>query len=505
MTGNYSPSAKAGQKHNPVFDQRRVGVLLHPTSLPGGEELGELGPDAFRFVDFLVAANVTVWQVLPLGPTHTDLSPYMSPSLHAGNTRMISLELLHQEGWLNGDEIVGDDPQHRRRELLYAAHRGFNQKADEKDQRAYREFCQEHQSWLDDYALYQALRQLHHGQAWTEWPEVYRDRKPAALTEIQKIHGDIIEQVHFEQFLFFKQWVAIKRYANEQGIYLFGDMPIFVAHDSAEVWAQPSYFDLDQTGQPGTVAGVPPDYFSTTGQHWGNPHYRWDVMAEDGYQWWLQRMHTARELFDVIRLDHFRGFEAYWEIPADAQLPSEGHWVKGPGGDLFDALFAAFPGLALVAEDLGVITPQVEELRDRYQLPGMKILQFAFDGNPSNPYLPQQHVKNSVVYTGTHDNDTSVGWYASLDEQTRDYVSQCLSENGETDMPWSLIEAALASPALLAVIPMQDLLALGSEARMNTPGVSGNNWHWRFNWEQLPDNFADTLSDLIQRYDREGR
>lgn len=502
MTDENSTPENTGQSHNPVFDQRRAGVLLHPTSLPGGEELGELGPDAFRFVDFLAEARISVWQVLPLGPTHTDLSPYMSPSVHAGNTRMISLDVLHNEGWLNGDEIVGDDPQHQRRERLYAAHQRFNQKADEIDRQAYRSFCHDHQSWLDDYALYQALRQLHHGQAWTEWPVAYRDRNPEALTEIQAVHGDIVEQAHFEQFLFFRQWTAIKHYANERGIYLFGDMPIFVAHDSAEVWAQREYFDLDVAGHPCTVAGVPPDYFSETGQHWGNPHYSWDEMAKDGYRWWIQRMHTARELFDVIRLDHFRGFEAYWSIPADAQLPSEGHWVTGPGGDLLDALFAAIPDLPLVAEDLGVITPQVEELRDRYQLPGMKILQFAFDGNPGNPYLPEHHVKNTVAYTGTHDNDTSVGWYASLDEGTRNTVNHCLSGNGETEMPWSLIQATLASPAMLAVIPMQDLLGLGSEARMNTPGEIDNNWHWRFNWEQLPANLAETLSELIQRYDR---
>jgi 4-alpha-glucanotransferase len=548
-----------------TLPRRRAGVLLHPSSLPGGDELGdgelgELGSEAFRFVEFLAAANIGVWQVLPLGPTHADLSPYMSPSAHAGNPRLISLQRLREWGWLADNVLTSGEPQHRRHGLLQAAHSGFETHASAADQQALQDFCDKHQFWLDDYALYQALRQAHYGRPWVDWPIALRDRQLQALHEAANTLADAVAQARFEQFVFFRQWAEIKQYANERDIELLGDMPIFVAHDSAEVWAQRDYFSLDDQGQPLTVAGVPPDYFSETGQRWGNPHYRWARMAEDGYQWWVARLRTALELFDRVRIDHFRGFEAYWEIPASAETAIDGHWVPGPGDDFFNALLREFhcamntpevdlgykvnvsegnrqgefprrgkggpPGqegalgckvnasegsregnlgcLPLVAEDLGVITPAVEALRDRYGLPGMKILQFAFGGGADNPYLPHHHQRNAVVYTGTHDNDTTLGWYRALDGDVQHYVRRYLgdTDNDDADMPWALIRAALASPARLAIIPLQDLLELGGEARMNTPAQTEGNWRWRFQWSQVPTDLAGRLKDLVQLYGR---
>jgi 4-alpha-glucanotransferase len=484
----------------PILDHRRAGILLHPSSLPGGDPLGELGPDAFRFVEFLAAAGISVWQVLPLGPTHDDLSPYMSLSVHAGNPRLISLVRLREWGWLS-DDTVGD--RHR---LLAVACAGFEAHAGEDDRQAFAVFCDKHQFWLDDFACYQALRRSQHDRSWAEWPQPLRDRNPKALRKARTELAGEIAQACFEQFVFFRQWGDIRRYAGEQGIRLFGDMPIFVAHDSAEVWARRDYFDLDDDGQPRTVAGVPPDYFSDTGQLWGNPHYRWDHMAEDGYRWWIERLQTALEMFDLLRIDHFRGFEAYWEIPAGAKTAIEGRWMSGPGMDFFEALLAEFPHLPLVAEDLGVITPAVEQLRDQYDLPGMKILQFAFDGGADNPYLPHNHPRNAVVYTGTHDNDTTLGWFNGLDADTqhymRRYLTGGLTENNDTPMPWALIRAALISPARLAVVPMQDLLELGGQARMNTPAQAQNNWRWRFRWEQVPAELAGCLAKLVDLYGR---
>ena len=487
---------------NAIFNRRRAGVLLHPTSLPCGEELGELGHDAFRFIEFLQAAGITVWQVLPMGPTHSDLSPYMSPSVHAGNPRMISLERLRERGWLAEDVDVSGDAQQRHRKLLCAAMRGFEAHASEQDQFAFRAFQEKHKLWLENFAIYQSLRQQHQGLSWTEWPRGLRDRDPHALNEARIELANDIEQACFEQFVFCSQWMEIKHYANERGILLFGDMPIFVAHDSAEVWAGREYFDLDDEGHPRTVAGVPPDYFSETGQLWGNPHYCWSRMAEDGYQWWVNRLHTALNLFDVVRIDHFRGFEAYWEIDAGAETAIDGHWVKGPGKKLFEALRKAFPHLPLVAEDLGIITPEVEQLRDHYGLPGMKILQFAFDGNPENPYLPHNHPTNSVVYTGTHDNNTTSGWYEELGEDTQHYARDYLGVGEDVPMPQAMINAALSSPARLAMIPMQDLLGLGGEARMNVPAEGENNWRWRFQWDQVPPDLASQLAHVVKLYGR---
>lgn len=488
--------------HSPIFSRRRAGVLLHPTSLPCGLELGELGPDAFRFVEFLAAAGMGVWQVLPLGPTHGDLSPYMSPSVHAGNPRLISMERLCEWGWLPKKYLSGPHSQQERHALLREARKGFEQAATSVDREAYEHFLSEQQFWLDDFSLYEALRELHHGRSWVDWPAEVRDRKPKVMAELKNHMTEVIGQACFEQFVFFRQWQELKQFANTRGVELFGDMPIFVAHDSAEVWAHREYFDLDEAGQPLTVAGVPPDYFSETGQYWGNPLYRWERMAEDGYAWWLQRMKTALTLFDFVRIDHFRGFEAYWEIPASAETAMEGRWVPGPGATFFDALVKAYPELPVVAEDLGVITPEVDALRQRYGIPGMKILQFAFDGNPWNPYLPHNMERDCVAYTGTHDNNTTEGWFDELDDglkwQVRDYVHAY--EGVSTS--WEFIRAVMACPARLAIIPMQDILDLGAEGRMNTPGKAEDNWRWRFTWDQLPKDRAQALRHLVQLYGR---
>ncbi len=489
-------------QHHSVLDRRRAGILLHPTSLPGGTDNGDLGPDAYRFVDLLAECGMSVWQMLPLGPTHGDRSPYQCLSVHAGNPLLISLDWLARQGWLDQAPMpaTGDVAAHRRMQIGQA-HRGFLVRAMEADRAAYQAFLTEHSHWLEDFALYQALRKEQGDRSWMDWPLALRDRDPVAIGEARMRLAPWIEQVRFEQFVFFKQWHDLRSYANARGVLLFGDVPIFVAHDSAEVWAHRDYFALHGDGTPQVVAGVPPDYFSATGQRWGNPLYRWDCMQTDGFRWWRERMRTQLALFDLVRIDHFRGFEAYWEIPAEAATAVDGRWTKGPGRELFQALWQEFHPLPLVAEDLGIITPEVEALRDEYGLPGMKILMFAFDGSPHNPYLPHRHAKNCVVYTGTHDNNTTLGWFGSLDENTKAYVHDYLGCPQES-MPWPLIRIALMSVADLAIIPMQDVLMLGAEHRMNTPGTVEGNWSWRFDWNQVGHPITSRLRHLLQIYGR---
>jgi 4-alpha-glucanotransferase len=484
------------------FERRRAGILLHPTSLPGSIGNGELGIEAFHFVDFLADCQVTVWQMLPLGPTHSDLSPYQCLSVHAGNTRLISLQRLVEAGWLDDASLdPHQDIETQRKMRLAAAHNGFLHHAGDEMHAELDTFTEQHANWLNDFALYQALRDEFNGSAWFEWPESLRDREPDALHEARRRLASAIEQVRFEQFLFFRQWMDLRHYANDHGVLLFGDIPIFVAYDSAEVWANRQWFVLDEQGGLKVVAGVPPDYFSETGQRWGNPHYNWQALADDGYRWWLERIRTQLELFDLMRIDHFRGFEAYWEIDAAAETAVEGRWVAGPGTDFFEALRQAFDDLPLVAEDLGVITPEVTALRRQFGLPGMKILQFAFDGSTDNPYLPHNHEKLSVVYTGTHDNNTTLGWYEELPEQQRSFVRDYLGIE-TAGMPWPLMRAALASVAQIAVLPMQDVLGLDASHRMNIPGVAEDNWRWRFQWEQLLPGYGERLRDWVRLYGR---
>lgn len=481
-----------------TLQRRQAGILLHPTSLPGPWHCGDLGAEAWHFVDFLAAAGQQVWQILPLGPTHEDLSPYQSLSAHAGNPQLISIETLQAQGWL---EAVTPDPRREAKaSLLARAWQGFQARADAAARAALRQFIDD-AHWLDDYILFCLIKRLENGRGWTEWPAPLRDRDPAALAALRQQYADGLAVLQFEQFVFDQQWQALKRHANGKGIAIFGDMPIFVAHDSADVWAQRQCFDLDESGRPTVVAGVPPDYFSATGQRWGNPHYDWEWMEADGFRWWCQRLEGQLRLFDLVRIDHFRGFDAYWEIPAHEETAINGRWVKAPGDALFNVLAERFNPLPVVAEDLGTITPEVTALRDKYALPGMRILHFAFEGGADNPYLPHNHTENSVVYTGTHDNDTTLGWWRSRSEPLRHSVLEYLGQPAEA-MPWPLIRAAYASVARLAIVPLQDVLELGSEHRMNTPGTTVGNWQWRFRWDQVAPDRAPRLRRLAELYRR---
>ncbi len=488
--------------HDTPLGRRRSGVLLHPSSLPGGIGLGDLGPSAYRFVDFLNASRFSVWQMLPLVPTHGDLSPYQGLSVHAGNPLLISLQQLQRWGWLGPEtEDAVDDFVAYRLDKLQQAFDGFKLRANDKERSEFDVFVSEHKHWLHDYSLFQAIRKSKDNSHWLAWPSELRDRESKAIALIEETLANEISYVYFEQFAFFRQWDHLRNYAQKQGVLLFGDMPIFVAHDSAEVWAKPENFMLDDEGCATVVAGVPPDYFSETGQRWGNPHYQWDVMQADGFQWWKQRVKTQLSMFDWVRIDHFRGFESYWEIQADEETAINGRWIKAPGDALFDALHEAFDPLPLVAEDLGVITPEVDALRQKYKMPGMKILQFAFGGDASNPYLPHNQTYDSVVYTGTHDNDTTLGWYQGLDQGAKDHLAEYCAYPSEA-MPWPLIRLALSSKACLAMIPMQDLLALDGHHRMNVPGTAVGNWCWRFEWHQLDEGLANRLKHMNGLYGR---
>ncbi|MEW5974084.1 MAG: 4-alpha-glucanotransferase [Pseudomonadota bacterium] len=469
-----------------ILSHRRAGILLHPTSLPGGT----LGDEAHRFVDRLAACGITLWQMLPLGPTHADGSPYQCLSSHAGSPSLISLERLRQEGWL---EPSGTS--------LREAFAGFMRHARPEERMAFSAFMEEEAAWLEDYAMFVALRERQGGLAWYDWPPALRDRDADALRQARVELRERIDLVRFEQFVFFRQWHALRSHARRQGILLFGDVPIYVAHDSAEVWARPDLFTVDAQGRAEEVAGVPPDYFSATGQRWGNPLYRWERHAADGFAWWKARFATQFKLFDLVRIDHFRGLEAYWAIPAACETAIDGRWIKAPGEALLSALNEHFGPLPVVAEDLGIITDEVVALRQRHALPGMRILHFAFDGNPDNPYLPHNHTHDSVVYTGTHDNDTTLGWWSSLDDETRTRVLDYLGHIPEP-MPWPLIRAALESVANLVILPLQDVLELGSEARMNTPGTTEGNWRWRFDWGQWDEARSERLRREIEMYGR---
>ena len=464
-----------GSGPRPVLDRRRAGVLLHPTSLP----TGNFGTDAWRFVDVLSATGTSVWQMLPLGPTHRDGSPYHCLSVHALNPALLSPERLVESGLL---ESASAPREHGLAEALASLQRP----AQAGLRAAFETFCAAHAGWLEDFALYQVLRARYNARAWWKWPPALRDREPLALETAAAELAETLTRVRFEQFLLDWQFRELRVYAQARGIRLFGDAPIYVAHDSAEVWAHRDYFKLDAEGHPRVVAGVPPDYFSATGQRWGNPHYDWPHMQADGFRWWQQRLASELERFDLVRIDHFRGFEACWEIPAHEPTAINGHWVPVPGDALFASLRERFGELPLVAEDLGIITPEVVALRRRYALPGMLVLQFAFDGGPENPYLPHNHVVDAVVYTGTHDNDTTLAWFTGRSEPEQRAVLDYL--DAAEPMPRALIHAALNSVARLAVIPMQDILELGAGHRMNTPGTATGNWQWRFAWDQLSDD-----------------
>lgn len=485
------------------MSERRAGVLCHITSLPGKQPSGEFGIDAYKFVDFLSSCGFSFWQLLPLGPTHADKSPYLSLSAHAGNTDLINLEWLCSKGWLPQD-MLGRTSQTNldyRQQCLHVAYTNFNKQSDSEDANKFQQFIKKHEYWLTTFSLFIAIREHLDYQSWTDWPKLYRDRDTSTLKSFSEKFQSSILEIQFQQFIFFTQWAELKSYANSKGINILGDMPIFISHDSAEVWANRKYFTLDESGHAEFVAGVPPDYFSATGQRWGNPHYQWQKLEEDGFNWWIDRIKTQCELYDAIRIDHFLGLVRYWEIPAAETTAINGRWVPVPGKHLLQTLTQVFPNIHFIAEDLGTITPEILALRDEFSLPGMYVLQFAFDGSQDNPHLPKNHTQNSVVYTATHDNDTTLGWYDTLTDETKRYIQECVGPDKE-EMPWPMIRTAMESQANLAIFPLQDILCLGGEHRMNTPGTTENNWQWRFEWQQINDNLPIKLSNLLKYYHR---
>ena len=495
------------------FD-RSSGILLHPTSLPGPHGSGDFGPAAFHFVDWLVAAGQKRWQLLPLAPLGPGNSPYMSSSAFAGNVLLVDLAELQQRGWLDVADLAPADGLHDgavnwaavypfRMDRLARAAQRFAAAGHAGDRLEYEAFRTAHASWLEDYALFMALAE-HHGWAdWCDWPDGLAQRAPAALSAARARHAERIAFWSFSQWCFFRQWARVRAYANQRGVKIVGDAPIFIAHQSAEVWVRPELFELDAAGRPSVVAGVPPDLFSATGQRWGNPLYRWQAHAEEGYAWWIERVRRTFELVDIVRIDHFRGFAGYWEIPATEPTAMHGRWVPGPGKALFDALAAALGPVPIIAEDLGVITPDVDGLRKGAGLPGMRILQFAWgEGEGAERrFLPHNHEHDSVVYTGSHDNDTTVGWWATAPEGARHHLREYLATDGRT-VHWDLIRAACASVADTAIYPMQDVLGLDGSHRMNFPGKGEGNWAWRFAWAQVAPETAARLHRLCQLYER---
>ncbi len=490
-----------------MLNKRGCGILLHPTSLPGPGGIGALGTDARRFIDLLYLMGMSYWQVLPLTPPAYGNSPYSAFTAFGGNPLLIDLARIVDEGDLADGSGSGCYPEDRvdfstvartKMALLQQAGTSFLALQSSPRSLEFELFCNT-TPWLHDFALFMALKQLFNGKSWCRWPEEASGLTPKMNHHYSHLLGHEIAVQKYLQWQFSRQWKELRAYANERGIAVIGDIPIFVAHDSADVWSNRQFFLLDGKGDPTVVAGVPPDYFSSTGQLWGNPHYDWEVMAQDGYRWWIDRFALMFELFDIVRVDHFRGFAAAWQLPAQAKTAERGRWVKGPGKRLFDALATALGALPIIAEDLGVITPDVLALRDRYKLPGMKILQFAFDKEPIN--LPHHHVKNGVVYTGTHDNDTTRGWYGAISEAQRAEMNAYLGSSGDDGVD-SLVRAALMSVADTAILPFQDILNLGSEARMNIPGTASGNWQWRFSWEMLPRNLATSVRSRVERYGR---
>lgn len=493
--------------------------MLHPTSLPGTSGIGDLGKGAYDFVDFLAESGQTLWQVLPLGPTGYDHSPYtMNFSAFAGNPLLISLEQLAHEGLLTEDEVAplpDSDPNfvqferviaHKYPRLQRAATRFYETLQGDR-QTQFEEFCQEQAWWLENYVLFMALLEAHGGKPWTQWDGAIARREPAPLQAQAAALHPAIQFHRFLQFIFFQQWVHVRAYARQKGIRIIGDVSIYVCHNSADVWANPHLFKLDpETLEPAYIAGVPPDYFSETGQLWGNPVYDWEACQRTDFEWWIQRFQATLQYVDIVRVDHFRGFEAYWQVPAGEATAIHGEWVKAPGEAFFKTLGDRLGDLPILAEDLGIITPEVEALRDQFGFPGMKILMFAFDGDPNNTHLPHHHLRNSVVYPGTHDNDTTLGWWVTLNPADQQFLAQYLgysSAEAITEINWVLIRLALASVDDLAILPLQDILDLPGWARMNDPSKIPNNWRWRYSYaEVLTPAIRDRLREMTRLYSR---
>ena len=501
---------------------RASGILLHPTSLPGRFGIGDLGGEAYAFADFLVASGQSLWQVLPLGPTGYGDSPYSGYSAFAGNTFLISPERLLAEGWLSNEDVdeialVSDrvDFGHAhdsKNKILRKAYENFLHATGADFRHQFDFFCEQNRSWLEDYALFRALKTAHNHAAWHEWEPALRRREESALRQARDELQADVEAHKFFQFLFFRQWLALKAYCNERAIRIIGDVPIFVAHDSADVWTNPEQFNLDENGIPTVVAGVPPDYFSETGQYWGNPIYDWDRMMADGFKWWIERVRATLQVVDIVRIDHFRGFAACWEIPGGDKTAERGRWVVAPGRDLFAAIQNALGELPIIAEDLGVITPEVEKLRDDLGFPGMRVLQFGFGGDAGSVHLPHNYHRGVVAYTGTHDNDTTLGWFQNAGaadstrseteiDSERDFCQKYLHTCGK-EIHWDFIRAVLASVANTTIIPLQDVLGVGSEGRMNLPNSTEGNWSWRFNAGALTDQIRERLREMSEIYGR---
>jgi 4-alpha-glucanotransferase len=496
--------------------ERSAGILLHPTSLPGKFGIGDLGSEAFNFINFLEGAGQTLWQVFPLGPTGYGDSPYQCFSAFAGNPLLISPELLCNEGLLTKNDIekvpafnpssidFGEIIDYKDN-LFRKAFKSFKNKKENDDETAFNNFCIKENEWLDDFSLFMSVKNYHDGIQWTEWDKEIALRKKNAVEEWKEKLKDEILYQKFLQFSFFKQWHNVKEYAHSKKIKIIGDSPIFIAYDSADLWANKNLFTVDNNGKLLTVAGVPPDYFSPTGQLWGNPLYRWDEMQKDNFLWWRKRISKLLEMVDIIRIDHFRGFDAYWEIPADAPTAESGKWVKAPGENFFSTIIQYLGDVPIIAEDLGLITKEVIVLRDKFNFPGLKILQFAFGTGMNKKFQPHNYIQNCVVYTGSHDNDTTRGFFekAKIDSNNKIYyfTQKYLNYYGD-NITFELIRIAYASVADIVIIPMQDILNLGSEARMNFPGKADGNWCWRFKWEQVHEGLSQSYKSLAELFER---
>jgi 4-alpha-glucanotransferase len=491
---------------------RASGVLLHVTSLPGPHGSGDFGAAARHFVDWLVASGQSMWQVLPLAGIGPGNSPYMSNSAFAGNALLVDLHALHEQGLLDAadlEPVAGMDAAHVdyavvhpfRMERLAKAAARFERAASPALRADFEAFRAEQAGWLEDFALFMSICEACGWLDWHAWEPALAHREPAAIAAARERHAARCHFWRFTQWAFFRQWAQLKAYANARGVQIVGDTPIFIAYLSAEVWANPQLFELDAQGRPTVVAGVPPDFFSATGQRWGNPLYRWSEHAKDGYAWWVERIRRTFELVDIVRIDHFRGFAGYWEIPATEPTAIHGRWVPGPGEALFKAIAKALGPMPIIAEDLGVITPDVDALRRRFAFPGMRILQFAFGDDAGNRFLPHHHEPDTVVYTGTHDNDTVAGWWCTAGDAERHFARGYLGTDGH-DMPWTMIRSAMASVADTAIHPMQDILALPTECRMNFPGQESGWWTWRFQWNQVHPWHAERLAEMVRLYGR---
>ena len=497
-----------------MLDSRVSGILLHPTSLPSRFGIGDLGENAYKFVDFLANSDQQIWQILPIGPTGYGNSPYLSYSALAGNPLLISPDILHGQGLLTDLELQ-EIPEFSldavdfnlviatKIPLLKLASDRFKANASEEDNKQFKHFCNRHDDWLSDYALFMSLKQAHHGSSWNQWPVEIAYRQPQAMA---KWAVELVDEIYFHKFVqyqFFCQWKNLKQHANQKGIRIFGDIPIYVAHDSVDVWAHSDIFCLDkETGEAKLMAGVPPDYFSSTGQLWGNPVYDWEELKRTDFKWWIRRLEGILEYVDIIRIDHFRGFQAYWAVPQGEDTAMKGTWLNAPGDEFFQLLEKQLGKLPIVAEDLGVITPEVEALRDKFNFPGMKILQFAFDDDRANGFLPYNYERNCIVYTGTHDNNTSVGWFYERSPEAQARVTDYLGCVGDDGIHWALIRLALGSIGNTVVLRFQDVLGSGTDAKMNTPSQPTGNWSWRCRAEAFNDELSGRLKYLTYLYGR---